>query len=148
MDSYIMHFISFILNEIKRFSIVVSSIIIVIGWYVNGAQNRRSEIAKKLLELRLPTLIAIREFKDFIFVNNQHPNDVEFVRRANKIGNDLQLYGKNDEIQLFDKFTESWQTQNEKEALTALNSLITLATDKIRKELNLKSIKKLKKVAN
>ena len=81
--------------------------------------NRKNEIAKKRLDHRLSTLESF--FKVWLLI--------EKVR----IG--FQLYGRKDEINLFEKFIRSCEANNLPEANQTLAELVPLVRNRIRNEL-------------
>jgi hypothetical protein len=116
---------------------VISVIAIITGWFVNGYLNRKNEIAKKRLDHRLPTLKAFLKIPRLIEKNSAPFNDTIFLPLIEEVRGDFQLYGQDDEIQLFEKFIKSCETQNVQGANDGLDKLVPLVRKRIRKELDI-----------
>ena len=125
--------------EIKDWITIFSVIALIIGWFVNGQLNRRNEIAKKRFEFRMAALQSFLKVH-FIIEKNPAPfDDPLFLPLLEETRINFQLYGKDDEIDSFEKFITSLEQGNLQEANDGLHSLSLLIRKKIRKELNLKS---------
>lgn len=116
--------------------LILSAVIVVIGWFVNSDLNRKHEIATRRTEHRIDTL----------------KNYISFYIEAQKIKslngfNDIQisfyLYGYDDEIELVDKITTIVTTQpKNSEWLKLMEELNILTRNRLRTELGLPKVKK------
>ncbi len=94
--------------EIKEWVMILSAIIVVVGWFINSFLNRRHEISKKRLEYRLETLHSFLPVYLSIsssaqpFKDDKKLNDKIINARVN-----FQLYGYQDEIKLFQDFVNA-----------------------------------------
>jgi hypothetical protein len=128
--------------KIADFTLIISSIIVVFGWFVNSFLNRRHEISKKRIDYRLDTLHSFLPVFLSIakspqpFIDDPTLNDKIKVARVN-----FQLYGYQDEIDLFNKFVSAIETQNTIEAGNTINELIKLVRCRLRDELKLPALK-------
>jgi hypothetical protein len=123
--------------EPKDWITIFSVIAIIIGWFVNGYLNRKNEIAKKRLDHRVPTLKAFLKVWFFIQNNNAPFTDPNFLPLVEEVRGDFQLYGQKDEIELFEKFIKSCETQDLQGANLALSELVPLVRTRIREELDI-----------
>ncbi|NOQ31648.1 MAG: hypothetical protein GQ570_11055 [Helicobacteraceae bacterium] len=126
--------------ETKEWVMIISAIIVVVGWFINSFLNRRHEISKKRLEYRLETLhsflpvylsisSSLEPFKD-----DKELNDKIMNARVN-----FQLYGYRDEIILFQDFVNAIEKPDINKVTITVNKLIKLTRDRIRNELKLPS---------
>ena len=116
---------------------IFSVIAVIIGWFVNGQLNRRNEIAKKRFEYRMNALQSFLKIWFFIQKNTAPFEDPTFLPLLEEARSNFQLYGKDDEIKLFEIFIKSAEQQNLQQANEALNKLVPLIRTKIRQELNI-----------
>jgi len=104
-----------------------SATIIVVGWFVNGLLNRRHEIAKKRMEYRLETL---HSFLPVFFSIQKHENpfedDPELLEKLEKSRSNFQLYGKTDEIELFESMIKGIESRDIPVFMSKLGKLIEL----------------------
>ncbi len=124
--------------EIKEWVMITSAIIVVIGWFINSYLNRRHEISKKRLEYRLETLHSFLPVYLSISSSLQPFKDDKELK--NKILNSrvsFQLYGYQDEVELFQDFVDAIEKPNTNEATIIVNKLIKLTRNRIRDELKL-----------
>ncbi|RKY07282.1 MAG: hypothetical protein DRP66_07065 [Planctomycetota bacterium] len=128
--------------EISDCTIIISLIIVVVGWFVNSFLNRRHEISKKRLDFRLESLHSfLPVFLSMTsslqpFIDDPTLNDKIRTARVN-----FQLYGLQDEIDLFNKFVVSIEKQNTNEATITINELIGMVRSRLRHELKLPSLR-------
>ncbi len=124
--------------EISDYTLLISSTIIVSGWFVNSLLKRRHEIAKKRMDYRLETLHSFipvfssmasskDPFRDFPSLNDK-------IKDAHV---NFQLYGYENEIRLFDEFVSALKNQDPILATETINKLINIARNGIREELKL-----------
>jgi hypothetical protein len=124
--------------EIKEWIMIISAISVITGWFINSYLNRRHEISKKRLEYRLETLhsflpvyLSISSSSD-PFKNDKKLNDKLMNARVN-----FQLYGYQDEAQLFQNFVTALEKADTNEATIVINKLMQLTRSRIRNELKL-----------
>lgn len=123
--------------ETMEYITIISVIAVIIAWFVNGELNRRNEIAKKRFEYRMTSL---QSFLDVWFFIQKNPNpfiDPAFLLLIQNVRKNLQLYGKDDEIQLYEKFIKSAEKQDIEQTHKAMMNLVELVRLRIRKELNI-----------
>ena len=100
--------------------------------------NRKNEIAKELRALRRPTL---QSFLKLFYTMAQNPSALEndaTKQLVIEVREGFELYGQNDEIELFEKFRKGVRDGSEERVLEALNKLHLLVISRIRKELEVK----------
>jgi hypothetical protein len=124
--------------EIKEWIMILSAVIVITGWFINSYFNRRHEISKKRLDYRLETLhsflpvyLSISSSLD-PFKNDEKLNDKIMNARVN-----FQLYGYQDETQLFQNFVTALEKADTNEATITINKLMQLTRSRIRDELKL-----------
>lgn len=123
--------------EINHWITMFSVIIIVTGWFVNGYLNRKNEIAKKRIEHRLPTLKSFLKIWYIITKNSSPFEDTKFIILVEEVRGDFHLYGRTDEIELFEQFIKSCETQDLDGANNTLVQLVPLVRKRIRNELDI-----------
>ena len=97
--------------ETKDLITIVSVFSIVVGWFVNSWLNRRHEIAKKRMELRLEALLSFLPVL-FAIQENQTTND-NFKQDITSCRTKFQLYCYNNEIQEFEKIVTAIENKDE-----------------------------------
>ena len=124
--------------KILDFTLIISSIIVVAGWFVNGFLNRRHEISKKRMDFRLealhsflPVFLSMTQSSK-PFIDDSTLSDKIRVARVN-----FQLYGYQDEIALLNKFISAIESQDTNNATIIINKLINLVRTRLRDELKL-----------
>ncbi len=128
--------------KISDYAIIVSSIIVVVGWFVNNFLNRRHDISKKRMDYRLESLHSFLPV--FLSITSSSQPFKDDPTLSDKIKNarvNFQLYGYQDEIDLFNKFVKAIEKQNTHEATTTINELIVLVRCRLRNELKLPAFK-------
>lgn len=124
--------------ELKEWIMIISAIIVVTGWFTNSYLNRRHEISKKRLDYRLETLHSFLEVYLSLssslepFKNDKKLNDKIMNARVN-----FQLYGYQDESELFQNFVDALEKSDNKNTTAIVNKLIKLTRARIRDELKL-----------
>jgi len=124
--------------EVKEWIMIISAIIVVTGWFTNSYLNRRHEISKKRLDYRLETLHSFLEVYLSLssslepFKNDKKLNDKIMKARVN-----FQLYGYQDESELFQDFVDVLEKSDNKNTTAIVNKLIKLTRSRIRDELKL-----------
>ena len=123
-------------------TIIISSSIVVAGWFINNFLSRRHEISKKRMDYRLESLLSFLPVFLSItsspqpFIDDKKLNDKIINARVN-----FQLYGLQDELDLFNEFVLTIEKQDTKEATITINKLIDLVRGRLRNELKLPSLK-------
>ncbi|WP_269620031.1 hypothetical protein [Zhongshania sp. BJYM1] len=116
--------------------LLLSAIIVVVGWFVNSYLNRRHEIAKKRIDHRLETLKSYLSF----FIEAQKSKSLDGF---NDVQVSFYLYGYDDEIELVEKITSIVTTKPDNpEWLKLLTDLSILVRNRLRKQLGLPKVKK------
>ena len=126
--------------EIRDWVTIISVFLVITGWFVNSYLNRKSEIAKRRLDHRLPTL---KSFIKMWYYVQEHPQDRyqlnEYKKLLVDVREDFQLYGKLDEIKLFESFMEyeTGESRDSKKAKNDFEKLVELVRKRIRDELDI-----------
>jgi hypothetical protein len=124
--------------EVRDWILIVSAVIVVVGWFVNGIMNRKHEIAKKRMEYRLD---ALHSFLPVFFTVQKnapnHHNDPIFQSQIHKARSNFQLYGYNDEVDAFESIISSINEGDTEKYVQNLQDLIILVRKRIRLELKL-----------
>ncbi len=116
--------------------LLLSAIIVVVGWFVNSYLNRRHEIAKKRIDHRLETLKNYLSF----YIEAQKSKSLDGF---NDVQVSFYLYGYDDEIELVERITTIVTTQpNNPEWLKLLTDLNILVRNRLRKQLGLPKVRK------
>ena len=124
-----------------NYSLIISSIIIMIGWFVTNFFNRRHEISKIRMEYRLKTLESfLPVYISMSLSKNPYKDDKDLDNKVRNASINFQLYGYKDEIKLFGEFTTALEKANVDNANTTLDKLIKLTRQRLRKELKLPAL--------
>jgi len=122
--------------NINDYILLVSAIIVVIGWFVNSYLNRRHEISKRRTDHRIDTLKNYISF----YIEAQKTKSLDGF---NDIQVSFYLYGYNDEIELIEKITNLITTQPKNpQWLILMTDLNILIRNKLRTEIGLPKVKK------
>jgi len=123
---------------IQEYSIIISTTIIITGWFVNNWFVRKHEISKKRLDFRLEMLHSfLPVFKSITSSNNPFKDDNKLNEKISDSRIKFQLYGLKDEIDLFHQFVISIEKADTLLATKNINELIKLIRNRIRDELDL-----------
>ncbi len=127
--------------EISDYAIIISSVIIVVGWFVNSLLNRRNEIHKKRMSYRLTTLHSFLPVF-FSMSSSSQPfiTDTSLGEKIKEARIQFQLYGHQDELKAFNEFVKAVEKQDTDEATKTINILIGIVIGRIRAELKLPAI--------
>jgi len=122
---------------------IISAIIIVIGWFINGYLNRKHEVFKKRLDYRLAMLESYKEvaviLEKLLNNGNQDLAD-EFIEKLEIAQTNFLLYGKEIEIELINNITQ-YASKNEHSKMKDESAkLMNIVRNNLRMELGLKSI--------
>ncbi len=118
---------------------IVSACIVAIGWFVTGYLNRSKDVAQERLKYRLEALKSFLPVWFKIQANNAPFADPEFLPLIEKARSNFQLYCYQDEIIIMGRFIAAVEQQNLPAANVALNELVPLVRNRIRKELKIKA---------
>ena len=122
--------------KISDWLLILSVIIVMIGWFVNSNLNRKHEISKRRSDYRIETLENYISF----YIEAQNTKSLDGF---NDIQVSFYLYGYDDEIELIERITNLITTQPKNpewlELMTELNILIR---NRLRTELGLPKVKK------
>jgi len=122
--------------EPKEWIMIVSALIVAIGWFVTGYLNRKKDIAQKRLEYRLRALEAFLPVWFSIQKNSMPFTDPKFIDKLENARSKLQLYGLDDEIQQMERFIKYIEKKDLPNANAVLIELVKLVRSRIRKELD------------
>src|SRR5262249_10274359 len=108
--------------EVRDWVMIISALIVTVGWFVTGYINRRNETAKKRADYRLemlqsywPILFFIQKWQsDPGWMN--HDKRLEVQNLIETARSKFLLYGYDDEIVLFESFVESVTSREGKPA--------------------------------
>lgn len=123
--------------ETKDWITIISVIIVTVGWFVNGGLSRKNEIAKKRFDYRMSALQSFLKVWKIIDENDNPFTVPEFLPLLKESRINFQLYGKDDEIKLFEQFINYVEQQNLEKSNDSFNKLTSLIRSKIRQELNI-----------
>ena len=127
----------------KECIMLLSAILVVIGWFINSYLNRKHEVFKKRLDYRLLMLESYKEVGETLekLLNNGDQSLAdEFVLKLEKAQVNFLLYGTKNEIKLINKITQ-YASKNEHIKMKDESAkLMTLVRDNLRSELGLESI--------
>jgi len=116
--------------------LLLSAIIVVVGWFVNSYLNRRHEIAKKRIDHRLETLKSYLSF----YIEAQKSKSLDGF---NDVQVSFYLYGYDDEIELVERITAIVTTKTDNpEWLKLLTDLNVLVRNRLRKQLGLPKVQR------
>lgn len=122
---------------------IIAAIIVLIGWFIVAALNRKNEIIKRRMEYRSDLLQKIIIFSLDLSVNKFDNNLLEDINLK------IQLYGKNDENKYYRDFAEKlteWNSdhtnfEKKKIAAEALQKLVDISIGRFREELKIGKLK-------
>jgi hypothetical protein len=117
---------------------IASALIVAIGWFVTGYQNRRKDVAQKRLEYRLKALEAFLPVWFTIQKNTAPFSQPGFLALLEDSRSKFQLYGRKDEIEPMEKFVHSIESRDLAGANAALEELVPKVLKRIRKELEIR----------
>lgn len=124
--------------EIADFTLIVSSFIVVTGWFVNSHLNRRHEISKKRMDYRLETLHSfLPVFLSMTSSSQPFIDDPDLSTKLKNARVNFQLYGYRDELIIFEEFVTAIEKQDTNNATICINKLIKLIRQRLRDELKL-----------
>ena len=121
---------------ISDYILLLSAIIVVVGWFVNSYLNRRHEIAKKRIDHRLEML---KNYLSFYVgaLKSKSLNGFDDVQVS------FHLYGYDDEIELVEQIANISANQpNNRKLSELLVNLNVLVRDRLRKQLGLPKVRK------
>jgi hypothetical protein len=117
---------------------IASALIVAIGWFVTGYQNRRKDVAQKRLEYRLKALETFLPVWFTIQKNTAPFSQPGFLALLEDSRSKFQLYGRKDEIEPMEKFIHSIESRDLAGANAALEELVPKVLKRIRKELEIR----------
>jgi hypothetical protein len=135
----------------------IAAIVVVIGWFMVSFFNRKDAIVRELRDKRINMLNAIIDFRNSFVKYNEFNSEVQ--KLYDEAFLKLQLYGKNDEVEIFKNLQNALEelkvsqisknySENELHVeLILLNNLkisiiklSTLCQNRIREELKLEKL--------
>jgi len=92
--------------SITNWITIISIIIVITGWFINGYLSRKQEISKERLKYRLETLNYCIEVLFMLEKINSPLEDIEFNKSFKKAKKQLYFFGTSKETHLFDEIEE------------------------------------------
>lgn len=127
---------------------LISVLLAIAGWFFVAWRNRKQEIEKIRLPLRVEMLksaiVCLEIFKQSVSQKNHDKISMkECQKMILSINVEIQLIGKNKELKLWREFCDSLQkeTRDVEAIKQAFIKLISLLRDNLRKELLLSKMK-------
>ncbi len=125
--------------DIKNWELIVSALIVVVGWGVTSYFNRIQDIANIRIRYRLDMFDSILVLWNHIQENGTIPvQDGRFAQLSN-VRQNFQLYGRQGEIDSMEQFVKALDKEDLSESNKCLGKLISLSRKNIRKELRIKN---------
>ena len=129
-------------------SIVATVFLGVSGWVVVAYRNRRHEIFKKRLDLRIETAIEVQKFFDAINVYDAKENN-SYYKQSKQITTSLTICGSKAEIDLWTDFEYAFadylidlgNTDKQKEAVQRYVDVRLKLLEFLRKDLGVEPLK-------
>jgi len=121
---------------------VISAVIVAVGWFVTGYLNRLQDISQKQLEHRLEALKSFLPVWFSIQRNDAPFAQPDFLPQLENARSNFQLYGYKDEIDLLEGFIKAIEQKNLENANTILAKLVPMVPNRIRKELRINNKRK------
>jgi hypothetical protein len=127
--------------EISNLSLIISTFLVVIGWFVTSYFNRKHEKIKKRTEYRLITLQSFILIKNsFTSSSTPFEDDKNLKKKIEDSRINFQLYGYQDELDLFEDFIKVLEKADIPKTVEVINKLIKLTNTRLREELVLPKI--------
>lgn len=127
--------------EISDLGLIVSTLLVIVGWFANSYFNKKYEKLKKQMEYRLMTLQSFMLITNS-FTSSSAPfkDDKNLKSNIEKTRVYFQLYGYQDELDLYEEFIKALEESNIPKTVKTINELIGLTATRLRKELALPKI--------
>jgi hypothetical protein len=120
------------------YTILISSVIVVFGWFVNSYLNRRHEISKKRLDLRMEMLLSFIPVALSINESSQpFEDDPLLLDKIRSTRIKFQLYGYQDEANLLNEFVNALESGKAIKVTEKVQKLTKLVLERLRNELKL-----------
>lgn len=127
-------------NWISVASALLAGSLVAGGWFASGIFQRRKDVAQRRLDFRLTALESFLPVWFEIQKSGGAPfTQSGFLQQIENARSKFQLYGKEDEIALMERFIGAVQASNLTCANAALNALVPLVRTRIRSELGINS---------
>ena len=123
----------------KEYIMLLSAVLIVVGWFINSYLNRRHEIFKKRLDYRLSMLESYIEAG--VDIANIKKDEISLKLKKAQVN--FLLYGTKEEIDLINDFihrAENKDYKNSSEFKNESTKLMILVRDNLRSKLGLEKI--------
>lgn len=119
---------------------LISVSVVVLGWFINNILNRNHEISKKRLDFRLSALESFLPVW-FSMQKSLKPfeDDPDLLNKIENARSQIQLYGKEDEIEGMEKFIAALESNDIENGVKRLHEFVLLVKNRIRVELKLDS---------
>ena len=108
--------------DISDLGLIVSTLVVIIGWFINSYFNRKHEKLKKQMDYRLMTLQSFSQVMNS-FTSSPKPfeNDVNLKSKIETTRVYFQLYGYQDELDLYEKFIKALEDSSIPKTVETLN---------------------------
>ena len=116
---------------------LLSALIVAVGWFVTGYLNRLQDISQKRMEYRLEALKSFLPVWFAIQRNDAPFADPNFLTQLETARSNFQLYGYEDEIRAMEDFIRAIEQRDLAGANRALERLVPLVRRRIREQLGL-----------
>jgi len=134
--------------EIKEWVPVVSVVVVVVGWIINGILNKRHEIFKKRLDFRLKMLdsyilaaIALERLVQCrAGVDKIEELTREFLGKLEDAQVQILIYGSSGEISAINEIVGFAEKNGHNNLKIKSNEFMNIVRKNIRKELRMKAI--------
>lgn len=128
--------------EVSNLGLIISTSVVVVGWFTTSYLNRRHEKMRKQLEYRLMTLESFLLVQKSFLSGSSAPfeDDKDLNKKIEDARHNFQLYGYQDELDLYENFIKSLELLSIIDTVENINKLIIIVRDRIRKELVLPKI--------
>jgi hypothetical protein len=126
--------------DINNWIMIVSALIITVGWFVTGHLERKNEITKERRSYRLDMLLSFFQVIFFIEKNlNMHTKQQieELTKLVEESRRKFLLYGYVDEIDAYENVVDALLGKNNDSKIQKLNILSAIVRKRIRTELDL-----------
>jgi len=139
--------------EVKEWIMVVTVILVITGWFINSHLNRKHELFKKKLDLRLQMFnsyisaaVILEKLRQTDNGGVKMPESEEqklvskFIDKLEKSHLQILLYGSSAEIQSINKIVSLAQENNRFELLNKSAEFMSLIREDLREQLGINNI--------
>jgi len=119
---------------------IISVSAVIAGWFINSYLARKNSTVNTRIKYRVEALRKVLEVYLFIKDNKEPYTNTKFKPLLETARFNMQLFGMNNEVALFEKLIESLEKSDNVQFKDNLFSLTELCLDNLRKELRLKKL--------